>query len=123
MYMMSLLPWYTTNPYIRKTTTDHLSPKFIKREEEDKTDRILAIEMIIDHAVGTDKDKTLDLTIGDNHKADTLNMEMTVGEEAIDIKTMIIEMIVEIEGDKILGEALAMTDMTIGIGVGQDKEV
>ena len=36
---------------------------------------------------------------------------------------MIIEMTVEIEGDKTLGVGLAMTDMTIVIGIGQDKEV
>ena len=100
-----------------------MSPIFIKREEEDKTDRILVIETEIDHSVRTYKDKTLDLSIGDNHKTDAHNMEMTVGEEVIDIKIMIIEITVEIEGDKILGEASAMTDMTIGIGVGQDKEV
>ena len=70
-----------------------------------------------------DKDKILDLTIGDNHKTDAHNMDMAVEEEVIDIKIMIIEMTVEIEGDKTLGEASIMTDMTIGIGVGQDKEV
>ena len=48
---------------------------------------------------------------------------MTVGEEVIDITIMITEMTVELEGDKTLGEASIMTDMTIGIGVGQDKEV
>ena len=50
-------------------------------------------------------------------------MDMTVGEEVIDVKILIIEMTVEIEGDKTLGEASIITDMTIGIGVGQDKEV
>ena len=42
-----------------------------------------------------------------------------MGEEAIDVK-IIIEMIVEIEGDKTLGEASVMT---IGIQVEQEKEV
>ena len=32
-------------------------------------------------------------------------------------------MTVDIEGDKSLGEALIMADMTIGLGGGQDKEV
>ena len=40
-------------------------------------------------------------------------MDVTVGKEVIDIKIMITEVIVEIEGDKILEEMLVMTDMTI----------
>ena len=48
---------------------------------------------------------------------------MTVGEEVIDIKIMIIEMTVEIEGNKTLEEASVVIDMTIGIGVEQEKEV
>ena len=51
------------------------------------------------------------------------NLDMTVGEEVLDVKIMITEMTVEIEGDKTLGEALIMTDITIRIGVGQGKEV
>ena len=62
-----------------------------------------------------DKDKTLDPTVGDNHKTDVYNMDMTVGEEVMDIKIMILEMTVEIEGYKSLEETLAMTDMTIAI--------
>ena len=77
----------------------------------------------IDYSVETDKDKTLDPTIGDNHKTSTHNMDMTVGEEAIDIKIMIVEMTVKIEADKTLGETSIMTNMTIGIEVGQDEEV
>ena len=65
-----------------------------------------------------DKDKALDPNTGDNH-----SMDMTVGEEAINAKVLIIEMTVEIEGDKTLGETSIMTDMIIGIGVVQDKEV
>ena len=68
-----------------------------------------------------DKDKTLDPTIGDNHKTD--NVDVTVVEKVTDIKAMIIEMTVWTEGDKTLEEASAMTDMTIGIGVGREKEV
>ena len=70
-----------------------------------------------------DKDKMLDLTIGDNHKTDVYNMDMTVAEEVIDTKIMTIEMTVEIEGDKTLEKTSALTDMTIGIGVEQAKEV
>ena len=33
------------------------------------------------------------------------------------------EMTVEIEGDKTLGKISIMTDLILGIGVGQDKEV
>ena len=54
-------------------------------------------EIEIDHSVETDKDKTSDLTIGDNQKTDAYNVDMTVGEELIDIKIIIIEMTVEIE--------------------------
>ena len=75
----------------------------------------MIIEIEIDHIVGTDKDKTLDPTIGDSHKTD--NVDVTVGEEVIDIKIMIKEMTVEIEGDKTLGKASAITDMTIQIEV------
>ena len=70
-----------------------------------------------------DKDKTLDPTIGDNHKTDVYYMDMTVGEEVMDIKIMIIEMTVEIEVDKILEETPAMIDMTIGIEAEQEIEV
>ena len=64
-----------------------------------------------------DKDKTLDPTIGDSHKTD--NMDVIVGEEVIDVKIMT----VEIEGDQTLEETSVMTDMTIGKGVEQEKEV
>ena len=53
-------------------------------------------EIEIDHSVETDKDKILDLTIGDNHKTDAYNVDMTVGEEVIEVR-IIIEMTVEIE--------------------------
>ena len=48
---------------------------------------------------------------------------MTVGEEVMDIKIMIIGMTVDIEGDKILEETSAMTDMIIGIEAEQEIEV
>ena len=38
-------------------------PQIHQREEEDKTDRNLVIEIDIDHTIGTAKDKTLDPTI------------------------------------------------------------
>ena len=66
------------------------------------------------------RSKTLDPTIGDNHKTDAYNVDMTVGEEVIDVKIIIIEMTVEIEGDKTLGEA---SIMTIGIETEHEKEV
>ena len=48
-------------------------------------------------------------------------MNMTVGEEVIDIRIkIIIKMIIEIEGDKTLGEASVMK---IGIETEQEKEV
>ena len=106
-----------TCPYKRKKIIDHLSLKFIQREVGDKTDRILVTEIEIDHVVEIHKDKTLDPTTGDNCKTDAYNVEITVGEEVIDIKIMIMmEMTVEIEGDKTLGEASVM------IEVGQEKE-
>ena len=73
-----------------------------------------------DHSVETDKYKTIDLTIGDNHKTDAYNKDMAVGEEVIDIKIIIIEMTVEIEGDKTLGEASVMK---IGMETEEEKEV
>ena len=66
------------------------------------------------------KTEPLDLTIGDNHKTDAYNVDMTVGEEVIHIKIIIIEITVEIEGDKTLGEASVMT---IWIQAGQEKKV
>ena len=77
----------------------------------------MVIEIEIDYTGGTDKDKTLDSTIGDSHKTD--NMDVIVGEEGIDIKIMTIE----IEADKTLEETSVMLDVTIGKGVEQEKEV
>ena len=77
----------------------------------------------IDLTVETGKDKTFDPNTGDNHKKDIYNMDVTVGEEVLGIKIMIIDMTVEIEGDKILEETSAMTDMTIGIRAEQEIEV
>ena len=58
---------------------------------------MLVIEIEIDHSVETDKDKTLDPTKGDKHKADAYNVDMTVGEEAVDIKIVVIEMTVKVK--------------------------
>ena len=66
-------------------------------------------EIEIDHRVGIDKDKMLDPIIGDSCKTDAYNVEMIVAVEIIDIK-IIIEMTVEIEGDKTLGEASVMIE-------------
>ena len=51
-------------------------------------------ETEIDHSVGIEEtiDKTLDLTIGDNHRID-----VTKGEETIDAKIMVLEVTAEIE--------------------------
>ena len=46
-------------------------------------------------------------------------MDVMVGEEVSDVKIMT----VEIEGDKTIEETSVMTDMTIGKGVEQEKEV
>ena len=62
------------------------------------------IEIEIDLSVAIDKDKTLDLTIGDKHKIDIYNVDMTVGEETTDVKIMIIQVTVGIEADKVLEE-------------------
>ena len=97
---------------IQKEENNRLSSlKFIQREEGDKADKILVTEIEIDHIVGTDKDKTLDPITGHNHKTDAHNVDMTEEEEVIDVKIIIIiEMIVEIEGDKTLGEASVMIE-------------
>ena len=51
----------------------------------------------IDHIVETDKDKTLDPTIGANHKIDAYNVDVTVGEEVMDAKITIMKITVETE--------------------------
>ena len=48
----------------------------------------------ITHIVGIDKDKTLDPITGDSCKTDTYNVEMTIGEETIDVKIIIIIIII-----------------------------
>ena len=69
----------------------------------------MVIEIEKDHSVETDKDKTLDPAIEDKHEAEAYNMDMKVEEEVIDVKIKVIEMTVEIEGDKTLGETSVMT--------------
>ena len=61
----------------------------------------MQIETETDHSVGIKVtiDKTLDLTIGDNHKIDIHIMDMTIGEDAIDAKIMVLEVTVETEAD------------------------
>ena len=44
------------------------------------------IEIEIDHTVETEIEKILDLTIGDNYKTDTYNVDMTIGKEVLDVK-------------------------------------
>ena len=81
----------------------------------------MVLEIEIDHTVGTDKCKTFDLTIGDGHKTDIYSMYMTVGEEATDIKIMIMEVTVETEGDTTLEGTSVMTHMTVEIGIGAEQ--
>ena len=59
----------------------------------------MEIETEIDHSVGIELtiDKTLDITIGDNHKIDIYRIDVTIGEEAIDTKIMELMVTVEIE--------------------------
>ena len=94
-----------------------MSPKYSNRREEDKTDKISVIETEIDHSVEIDKDKTLDLTIVDNHKIDIHLMDMTIEEETINVKIMTTEVTVEIEVEYILEETSVLTGMTLEIGV------
>ena len=51
-------------------------PQIHQKKRRGKADKILVIEIEIDHSVETDKDKTLDLTVGDNHKTDIYNMDI-----------------------------------------------
>ena len=57
------------------------------------------IETEIDHSVELEKDKTLDLTVGDNHKIDVHKVDMIIGEEAIDANIMVLEVTVEIDAE------------------------
>ena len=59
----------------------------------------MVIEIGIDNSVEIEKDKTLDLTLGDNHKIKVHKVDMTIGEEAIDAKIIVLEVTVEIEAD------------------------
>ena len=65
----------------------------------------MVTEIEVEHLIVTDKDKTLDPTIGDGHKID--NVEMITKEEIIDVKSTV-EMITETEEDKTLGEVSVM---------------
>ena len=82
-------------------------PQIYQKRGRDKADGILVTAIEIDHLVGTDKDKTLDPTTGNNCKTDVYNVEMTVVEETIDARI-------------IRSEAL---EMTIGIEADQEKEI
>ena len=64
-------------------------PQIHQKKEEDKTDKMLVIETEIDHSVEIEKDKTLDLTIGDNCKIDIHKVDVIIGQEAIDAKIMV----------------------------------
>ena len=83
----------------KKKIQGHSSPKSIRREVEDKTDRTLVIEIEVEHLIVIDRDRTLDLTIGDSHKIG--NVETLIEVEVIHVKIMV-EMIAEIKEDRIL---------------------
>ena len=72
----------------KKKIIDHLSPKSIKRNEEARTDRTLR-DRNRSYSRDIQRHNFIDLTIGDNHKTDAYNMDVTVGEEVIDAKIMI----------------------------------
>ena len=76
----------------------HSNPKFIQREQGDREDKILTVE--IDHSIMADKDKDLD-----SHKID----EETVTEGEL-IDKITVEMILEIGVDKISEGILVMTE-------------
>ena len=82
----------------------------------------MVIKIEIDNSVEIDREKNSDLIIDNNHKIDIYNMDVTVREEAIDVKIIIIEVTVEIKADKILENTSVMTDMTVEIGIGVDQE-
>ena len=111
------------NMSIQKEENNRLfKPQIHQKKRGGQNRQNLVIEIEIDHTVETEIDKILGLTIGDNHKTDKYNMDVTVEEEVIDAKIMITEVTVEIEGDKLLEETLVMTDMTVETGIGVEQE-
>ena len=108
----------------KKGNKRSFNPRYIKRKEEVRTDKILETETEIDHPVGiqqtTDETmmKTLGKTIGDNHRIDE-----TIGEEIVDAKIMEPEVRIEIES--IIEGMLVMTEIVeeIEIGVEQEKDI
>ena len=82
----------------------HSNPKFIQREQGDREDKILTVE--IGHFMMADKDKDLN-----SHKIDE---EIVIEGELID--KIIVEIIVEIVVDKISEGILVMTE------IDQEKE-
>ena len=91
----------------KKKILSHLSPKSIRREIEDKTDKTLVIEIEVEYLIVIDRDRTLDLTIGDGHKID--DVETLIEVEIIHIRIMV-EMIPEIKEDKILEVSVMITE-------------
>ena len=65
----------------------------------------MVTEIEVEHLIVTDKDKPLDLTIGDGHKID--NVERITEEEITEVKIMV-ELLVETEEDRTLGEVSVM---------------
>ena len=83
----------------KKGNNGPFKPQIHQKRKRGQNYQILEIETEIDHSVGIELtiDKTLDLTIGDNHKIDVHRMDMTIGEEAIDAKIVELEVTVEME--------------------------
>ena len=81
----------------RKENRKPFKPQIYQKRGRDRTDRILVIETGVEHLIVADK--MLDLIIREDHKLD--NVGIIVEEEIRDVKIMV-EMIVEIEEDKIL---------------------
>ena len=59
----------------------------------------MVTEIEINHSIEIDKDKTLNLTVGDNQKIDVYNMDMAIRNEATDAKIMVLEVTVQIEAE------------------------
>ena len=81
----------------KKENSKPFKPQIYKKRGGGRIDRILVTETEVEDLIVTDK--ILDLIIGEYHKID--NAGVIVEEEPIDIKIMV-EMMVEIEEDKIL---------------------
>ena len=99
MIQLECLTTMVYNMSIQKEENDRLfKPEIHQKKRRGQNWKILVIKIEIDHSVEIDYDKkTLDLTVGDNHKIDIYNVDVTIGEEAIDTKIMVLKVTVEQE--------------------------